>query len=128
MPVYSLKKIDEIGGKIVFYKLVKDDICLFDDFENQIESEGTYKAELNTIQARLIQIANLKTLPKTKYKDITPDKESVKEYEIKTENLRVYLFRDPRGHIVVLGGKKSKQKKDIKKFRNMKKEYLNNYK
>jgi len=126
MPVYSLKKIDEIDGKIVFYKLVKDTVCLFDDFEYQIENESTYKGELNTIQTIMIQISNLKTLPIEKYRNITPKKESIKEYEIKTKNLRVYLFKNMKGQIVVLGGKKTNQKSEIKRFRNMKKDYLNN--
>ncbi|MCX6162792.1 MAG: hypothetical protein NTV87_15845 [Ignavibacteriae bacterium] len=103
---------------------MKDGVCFFDDFEKQIEREGTYNGELDTIQARMMQISNLQTLPKEKFKDITPGKDAVKEYEIKTKNLRVYLIKDVHGSVVVLGGKKANQKSDIKKFRNLKKGYL----
>ena len=41
-----------------------------------------------------------------------------KQYEFKTKNLRVYAFHDKsNGRIIVLGGKKGTQKKDIKRFR-----------
>jgi len=47
------------------------------------------------------------------------------EYEIKTHNLRVYLFREVKtGNIIVLGGRKNTQSKDIHHFRKLKKGYL----
>lgn len=71
------------------------------------------------------EISQFKLLPATKYKDITPLKQSSKEYEIKTRHLRVYLFHDKlSGKIIVTGGKKTTQVKDIKRFRKIKEEYL----
>jgi len=124
MARFTLRKIDEIDGRIAIYMLIKDSVCFYQEFEAQILRDGTYINELDKIQTRLIDISNLKSLPETKFKDITPEKELVKEYEIKTQNLRVYLFKDLKGHIIVLGGKKTNQKKDVKKFRNLKREYL----
>jgi putative component of toxin-antitoxin plasmid stabilization module len=51
----------------------------------------------------------------------------VKEYEIKTRNLRVYMIHEEKsGRIIVTGGKKTSQKKDIRHFRNLKASYLKN--
>lgn len=123
---FRLKKIDEIVGKISFYMLIKDKICLFEEFEKVIIRESTFKSELDTIQTRMIQISNLVSMPDTKLKDITHNKDPYKNYEIKTKNLRVYYFKDFEGNIIVIGGKKSTQKKDIKKFKNILKEYYIN--
>lgn len=59
------------------------------------------------------------------FKRIAVKSDPLSLYEIKTADLRVYLFRDPNGAIVVLGGKKSTQVRDIKRFRNVAKEYYN---
>jgi hypothetical protein len=74
-------------------------------------------------------VANNKLLPKTRFRDITlSKKEMIKEYEFKSRNLRVYAIKSPGGKIILLGGYKSNQKKDIKKFRNIKAEYIKNQK
>lgn len=73
-------------------------------------------------------VANLRSLPKQKYRDVTPTKETVKEYEIKTADLRLYLIKDETGNLVLLGGKKSTQDEDFKAFRLLKKRYLNSIK
>ena len=70
------------------------------------------------------QIANLNSLPKNKFRDITPNKELVKEYEFKKGDLRVFAIKTEGGQIVVLGGYKNSQKADIKKFQELKKRYL----
>lgn len=69
-------------------------------------------------------IANGKTLPYTKFKDITPKKEQEKEYEFKTKHLRVYAIKKKNGKIIIMGGYKNSQKKDISKFRSIKEEYI----
>jgi len=103
-----------------------NDACLYDEFEKEIECEGNLKTELLTIATRLHEMADLKTMPPNKFKDITPPKETNKEYEIKTANLRVYLFHEKNtGRIIVCGGKKGTQQADIKHFRRIKKEYFN---
>lgn len=123
---FALKEIEEIKGRLKFYKLLIDNQSEYDEFENKIKAEGNYLSELRTIETRMHEIAELKTLPKNKYKDITPDNDSNKEYEIKTRHLRVYLFHEKNtGRIIVSGGKKSSQQSDIKHFRSLKKSYFN---
>lgn len=125
MTKFALEEILEITGKVKFFKLLNDDNCEFDTFLNSIKNEGNLITELNTIQTRMQLVSEMKPMPREKFKDITPSGEAVKEYEIKTPNLRVYLFHEYlKGRIVVCGGKKGSQSSDIKHFRNVKKEYF----
>lgn len=122
---FALKEVDQVIGKIRFHKLVVDDICQFDEFYDQIKNEGSLQKQLTTILARMNHVANQKLLPHNKFKDITPAKERVKEYEIKTADLRVYLIKEQfTGNIIVFAGKKNSQKEDIRKFKSLKKLYL----
>ena len=84
MSRFALKQIDEIVGRFKIFKLLVNNRCEYDEFERQIETEGSYSSELVTIQTRLQEIADGKLLPKEKFRNITPKKELVKEYEIKT--------------------------------------------
>lgn len=71
------------------------------------------------------EVANNRTLPNIKFKDVTPKTEKVKEYEFKDGNLRVYGISKYGGKIKILGGYKNQQKKDYRTFRSLKKQYLN---
>jgi putative component of toxin-antitoxin plasmid stabilization module len=123
---FALSEIEEIKGKLKVFKLLMDDKCLYDEFEAEILSEGNLVSEIRTIETRLYEMADCKSMPDTKFKDITPDNEVNKEYEIKTHHLRVYLFHEKNtGRIIVCGGKKGTQKKDIKRFQKIKKDYFN---
>lgn len=124
MEKFSLKLINSVHGKQKFYKLIQDDFCPFDAFQDEIENSN-YLSELRTIYAYMDMIANLKTLPNTKFRDISPTKSLAKEYEIKSKHLRIYLFHEEKtGKIIVCGGYKTSQKSDIRYFRNLKKAYL----
>jgi putative component of toxin-antitoxin plasmid stabilization module len=126
MNKFALKHIDEIVGRLKIFKLLVNNRSEYDEFESKIEMEGTYISELVTIQARLQDIVDGKLLPKEKLRNITPKKELVKEFEIKTRHLRVYLFHEENtGRVIVCGGKKTTQQKDINHFRRIKREYLN---
>ena len=70
------------------------------------------------------EIANNRTLPKTKFRDVTPQKERIKEYEFKDGNLRVYAISTFGGKIIIMGGYKNRQKKDFSAFRSLKRQYL----
>lgn len=123
MRKFALASMEQVKGKISFKKLVIDGRCPFDDFCDQIEREGNLRKQLVGIYSTLNQVANLNRLPSEKFRDITPKKESVKEYEIKKGDLRVYFIKEG-DHIVMIAGKKSTQDEDIAYFRSVKKRYL----
>ncbi|MEX2232315.1 MAG: hypothetical protein WD824_09150 [Cyclobacteriaceae bacterium] len=124
MPKFALSDIPEVKGLIRFKKLLINDVCQYDQFFDQIRKEGNLSKQLIGLLNNLNQVANLKRLPKEKFRDITPAKDPVKEFEIKKGDLRLYVFKDEAGHIVVIGGKKSTQDEDIGWFRSIKKQYL----
>ena len=127
MHIFALIRIDQVKGKINFYKLEIDGECEFDEFCAALENTGESKV-LNTIYATMDSVANLKLLPRTKFRELkgrrTSDK--VKDYEIKKDAIRIYLFKDDKGNIVVFGGSKNNQKEDIARLRRLKEEYIKN--
>ncbi len=128
MPSFALLEIKTVQGQQKFYQLVVDEERLFDAFWQEIEREGNLAGELRRILAIMNQVAQLKQrLPKTVFRELQGRKKSdhVKEYEVKTSNLRVYLFhKEGTGKIVVCAGKKNTQYADIKWFRSLKKQYF----
>jgi putative component of toxin-antitoxin plasmid stabilization module len=123
MNKFALIEVNAVKGKIKFFKLDIDGHCPFDEFIERIQNEGNLKKYLPAVFSIMDQIANLQLLPQGKFKDITPKNDPVKEYEIKKNELRIYLIKSD-GHIIILGGKKGNQKKDIARFRSIKKEYI----
>ena len=112
MPTFALKRIEAVVGKQQFDKLIVDGTCPFDEFEKTMIQ---YKSEIKTLYAYMNMVANLRSLPETKF-------------EFKTKHLRLYCIEQANGKIVVLGGMKSKQKNDESEFRRLKKLYLDSIK
>ena len=123
MSKFALKDIESINGKQTFNQLEVNGQKQLDNLEADL-SDTTYISEFKTLLTYMEYTANNKTLPQTKFKDITPKKQQVKEYEFKSKHLRVYAIQQVNGKIIVLGGFKNNQKEDIKKFRSLKKQYL----
>ena len=129
MSNFALIEIEGIEGKQKFFKLEKDGICEFDVFYDKIKAQKRYYSELLTIFDKMDYVANLGRLPKTQFRPLTPKKEYVKEYEFKTKHLRVYAIHEEKtGKIIICGGYKKDQKKDIKHFRSIKRQYLESLK
>ena len=124
MTEFTLKHIEEVKGKVAFYKLVKNDTCFYDEFEQNLESK--YLSELYTIVAYMNKVANGETCPDTKFKWLkTKKNDPVKEFEFKSKNIRVFgISFKGTGKIIILGGYKNKYKKTLESFRSIKKHYL----
>jgi len=128
MSTFVLKKLEAVVGKQQFFELIVDESSQFDDYCQAIKDNKQYYSELLKIFTLMNQVSQLKMLPQTKFKDITPNKESVKEYEFKSKHLRVYAFHmEKTGKIVAYGGYKNTQKDDIPKFRSYKSRYLKSF-
>ncbi len=122
MATFALKKIDAVVGQQQFDKLVVDGVCLLDEFEENVEKN--YKTELYGIYASMNDVANLKTLPYSKFHYYDKAKGGYREFEFKSKHLRVYGITQNNGKIIILGGTKSTQKKDEAEFRSIKKKYI----
>jgi len=116
------KKIDIIKGKQVFYKLIIDDTSPLDAFEESLEEQ--YKIEMDSIYLYMEEVANLRSLPRTKFRELKGVKGKIKEYEFKSEHLRVYAIKQPNCKLIVMCGYKNTQDEDIKKFRSLKDRYI----
>lgn len=129
MPKFAVEKIKEIDGKVNFFKLLIDGVWLYDSFCANLTEEGGYDSELRKVQALMQEVSEMKSLPQTKGKPLKGNSNSVKEFEIKTKTLRIYLIHEENtGKIIVLGGKKTTQNKDITRFRGIVTQYLNSKK
>ncbi len=126
MREYELKEIREVSGINKIYKLLINGKCDFDEFIEQIRSEGTYANELDQIQAHLEDLGNNNLIPHNKFKELQRDKkDNAKDFELRTNHLRVYLIREnQRNKLIILAGKKTTQRADIKRMRKIKKDYL----
>ena len=126
MSKFALEEIDSIRGKQIFSKLIMDGICLFDEFASKLEEQ--YKSELDAIGYYMEAVANLQSLPDTKFRELKGGKGDVKEYEFKSRHFRVYVMQQKGGKIIVIGGYKNNQSKDILSFRSIKKQFLDSFK
>lgn len=122
MPKYTLERMEQVHGRQTFSKLSVDGVAPFDVFIADLED--IYRSEVLTLYAIMNQIAMLKSLPSTKFHFYSDGKDGVRECEFKTKHLRVYAIETVGGKIVILGGKKSNQKKDEVEFRRLKREYI----
>ncbi len=125
MPIFELRKIEAIVGKQQFYELLIDNNSQYEDFTNEVKKTPQYYSELKTVLTYMTLVAELKMLPRGKFRDITPAKDKVKEYEFKSDHLRVYAFHlEKTGKIVAYWGYKNSQNEDIKKFRSLKQRFI----
>ena len=123
---FELKKFESIVGKQDFYDLKINGLSQYEEFNKIINTDYlAYKTEVFTMFSYMDLVSNLKTLPKTKFREITPKKDNIKEYEIKSKHIRVYVFHvENSGKIVAYWGLKKNQKENIISFRKIKKEYI----
>lgn len=122
MVKYTLVRMDQIRGKQVFNKLVVNGVAPFDIFIERLEDN--YRSEVRTLYALMDAVANLLSLPETKFHPYSDGKDGVREYEFKTKHLRVYAIEQKGGKIVIIGGTKANQAKDQVEFRRLKKGYI----
>lgn len=124
MRSFVLEEFLLVKGPVRFYKLRIDGWSPLDEFWAEIQREGNLAKQLNSAVAIMERVSANQRLPANKYKKVSGPGAAVNEYEIKTKDLRIYLFRLPGGAVLVWGGKKSTQRSDLNRFRNIKEEYL----
>jgi hypothetical protein len=143
MPKFVTKSIEIVVGKQQFKQLVivddrsdtlkiqeqidKKEIeidGILDIYEQRLESK--YEKQFQGIISIMTRVANLQPVSNDKFKDVTPEKELVKEYEFKYQDLRVYAIKITNGKLILLGGYKNNQPSDYSKFRSLKKQFLEN--
>ena len=118
MCIFAVEKIEQVrdDGKIHFFKLFKDKRCFFDEFVNDIRGNSNdYKSFVSLVAIMDFMAENDSNLPSKKFNAIKKGK-NVIGYEFKKDDLRVYCVKKEPNVIVILGGYKKNQEKDIDKF------------
>lgn len=124
MPKFTFERIKAVKGPQEFDELFIDGIGQLETFKKELE-HTQYQGELETIYSYMDLVASNQSVPKKKFKQLNTAKGQSKEFEFRTDNLRVYVIKKPNGKIVVLGGLKSNQEKDLRRFRSLKKQIEN---
>lgn len=121
MPTFALDTLEQVKGKQIFYKLIVDGECPFDEFVDGLEKQ--YESEMDGIFNWMNRVANNNSVPKEKFHPYDDGKKGIREYEFKSKHLRVYAIEYPNGKIIISGGTKTTQQKDAQYFRKLKDQY-----
>ena len=115
--------------KIDVWELCKNKKSIFKLFVDEIESDGNLLDNLAGAIRIIEDTANLNRRPKTKFRELKGHKLNCKLYEAKSGLIRIYLFHEEKtGRVIVSGGLKDNQDKDIKAIKKIIKDYYNEYK
>ncbi|SEH96799.1 MULTISPECIES: hypothetical protein [Epilithonimonas] len=130
MRKYSLNLSTHIptSTKIDVFELCIDNESIFEGFYDEIISEGNKSVISDLVKAIKIveDTANLQRRPSTKFRQLNVTKIKEKVYEAKCGIIRIYLFHEENlGRVIITGGKKDNQTKDIKSITKTITDYTN---
>lgn len=113
MSTFAVENYEPVcGEKLTFYKLCNNGTFQIDEFEQKLTNRES-KSFRSIISYMDIMAENDRLLPDTIFKKIKGI-DSHKVYEYRKDNIRVYVLKQAPHVIVILGGYKTKQTKNIK--------------
>jgi len=125
MSIFAVELMEEVKGSKHFYRLIVDDVCLLDAFEKELNGGNCrYNSEYRAIVARMQMVSENNLLPKELLNTIRFSGAPCHCCEFKSKHLRVYVFVNQNAYYVVMGGFKTNQDKDIKRFSSIVIEYF----
>jgi hypothetical protein len=109
---------------LIFYKLEIKGKCGYDDFTDRYKR--SHKAHINNIEQNIDWLSEGNNPIITRFKPLKrPKPDKYIDYEFIAGELRLYCFEDKgTGRIIVIGGFKKEQKKQIKTMRRIKTQYF----
>lgn len=120
----SLSPYIKSTTRISVYELNKNGKSLFKLFVDEIEKDDYLFDKLAGVLRIIEETSNLKRYPKTKFRELKGHNLNCKVYEAKSNIIRVYLFHEEKtGRVIISGGLKDNQDKDIKSILKIVKEY-----
>lgn len=118
MTKYSIELSNLVSAntEISVYELYKDGESLIQQFISSIEKDSKLLNQFSGAVSIVERSASFRRpMPKEKFRLIEGHRLDCKVYEAKKGSIRIYLFhQENTGRIIVTGGKKGNQKKDIK--------------
>lgn len=113
---YSRVSCDLVfNEEYVFYKLVINGKCQFDEFLREIEENVQRAKSFKSIIALMDSFSASRKLPDTKFRYIH-SKCRTDMYEFKKNDVRVYVIKAESDITIAMGGYKNNQKKDLLKL------------
>ncbi len=119
MSEFTLRKIIGVSG---FYKLVINDKCSYDEFKENLQKSET--KSLSKIFRHMDKKRNNTRLKDFQFKYLQPKDNITPDFEFKGDALRLYGIELNKTDVIVIGGYKKKQAKDIKRLRRIKAEFI----
>lgn len=129
MIIFTTERVELLNGIQVIEQLIiikeahHNPKGQLDNFEFNLETKD--KSSFRRLLTILIRLVKNESLPQTMFKEVSRKNDNIKEYEVKANNLRLYLIKIKHGKLIILGGYKNTQKQDFIKFRNLKQQYIN---
>lgn len=120
-----MSEIIDCNTKISVYELYKNGNSLFNDFYEDIKSNAIYFKSTTSAIKIIEQSANGLRLHKQKFRELKGTGLNCKVYEAKKDSVRIYMFQDSLGRVIVTGGVKGDQTKDIARIIKIIKDYQN---
>lgn len=114
---YEIKDCDLVNNQngYTFKKMYINGVCQFDDFYEEVHASKNEYKNLVAIMA-LMQCFSDILLPKEKFRQIKDiGRDDI--YEFKKKGLRVYVLLCKPDVVIILGGYKKDQKKDISRLK-----------
>ncbi|QNR22596.1 type II toxin-antitoxin system RelE/ParE family toxin [Croceimicrobium hydrocarbonivorans] len=106
--------------KIQVFELCKNGENLFELFYDKVNEDGNLVDDLFGALRIIEDTSNRKLLPKKKFRSIIDKKLPYKLYEAKKGSIRIYLMHEEnKGRVIITGGAKTKQNRDIKRAKNL---------
>lgn len=113
---------------IQVYELCNNNKSYFKGFAEQVVNDVALSSKFAAVIRTIEMASSLKRLSKRKFREIQGHKLPVKLYEAKSQGgeIRIYLFHEENtGRVIVLGGLKKTQNKDIRRVKQIIKDYIN---
>ncbi len=125
MPTFGVRQLEIYKTSVRVFKLIREQHCFYDDFVEEIALDKNLERELYDLDAIIEDAANGKLLPAGRYRKLRLSaKIKYSAYEAKSKHLRLYLIHEyETGKILILGGKKTTQDKDLDRLERLLKEY-----
>ena len=122
MPNFALEQINTNETKAPVYYLHRDGVCLIDSFINMAKANPRYKPLLSDLYAIVRQAANGENPPSKLLQKIKGQENA---WEARKGDIRMYIYREQDGPIIVIGGDKNTQDNDLEKLERIIKEFKN---
>ena len=125
MTIFTLAKVEAFETSSTVWKLLRNGRCFVDEFLEEVKKDKNVRQEWLEMMATIHDAASGKLLPQKRFKKLTLAKSfTFHAYEVKSFSLRLYMITEHKtGKILVCGGRKKTQIKDVERLKRIIKEY-----